>query len=157
MKSAFIAAVVAAIVAAGAATAATSIVITSAQIKNGTIKLVDISASAKRGLKGNRGPRGLQGPPGAQGTQGAQGLPGGFDPAKLQYITGPEVAVPPGEVGTAAAYCPAGTTAISGGFFASITNVGASQTYGSAFHAVIVWNDTSIAVNIFATVVCAAR
>jgi hypothetical protein len=55
MKSALIAAVVAAVIAAASATAAT-IVVTSKNIKNGTIQTVDISAKAKRALKGNRGP-----------------------------------------------------------------------------------------------------
>ena len=53
MKNALIAAVVAAIVAAASGTAAT-IVVTSKNIKNGTIQTVDISAKAKRALKGNR-------------------------------------------------------------------------------------------------------
>jgi hypothetical protein len=54
MKNALIAAVVAAVVAAASGTAAT-IVVTSKNIKNGTIQTVDISAKAKRALKGNRG------------------------------------------------------------------------------------------------------
>jgi Collagen triple helix repeat (20 copies) len=78
MKAALIAAVVAAIVAAASGTAAT-IVVTSKNIKNGTIQTVDISAKAQRALAGKRGPigrRGAQGTPGAQGPQGAQGPPG---------------------------------------------------------------------------------
>ena len=75
MKNALIAAVVAAIVAAASGTAAT-IVVTSKNIKNGTIQTVDISAKAKRALKGNRGPRGLRGAQGAQGVPGSQGAPG---------------------------------------------------------------------------------
>ena len=65
MKTALIAAVVSAIVAAASGTAAT-ILVTSKNIQNGTIQTVDISAKAKRSLKGNRGPRGLTG---AQGQQ----------------------------------------------------------------------------------------
>ena len=79
MKSITIAAIVAALISAAAATATTKLVITSAQIKNGTIKLADISAGAKRALKGNRGlrgPQGLQGLQGLQGQQGSQGLKG---------------------------------------------------------------------------------
>jgi hypothetical protein len=94
MKNALIAAVVAAVVAAASATAAT-IVVTSANIKNGTIQAVDISAKAKRSLKGTRGPRGApglrglqgsvgaagsQGPAGQQGPQGAPGAQGGSGP-----------------------------------------------------------------------------
>jgi hypothetical protein len=50
MKSALIAAVVSAVIASTTATAAT-IVITSKNIKNGTIQTVDISAKAKRAFK----------------------------------------------------------------------------------------------------------
>jgi hypothetical protein len=63
MKSAVIAAVVSAVVATASSTAAT-LVVTSNNIKNGTIQTVDISAKAKRALNGNRGPRGFQGAPG---------------------------------------------------------------------------------------------
>jgi hypothetical protein len=163
MKAALIAALVAALVSAAAATATTSGLITGKQIKNGSIGTVDLSAKAKRALRGERGPRGFtgaQGVPGATGAtgvSGAAGAPGGFDPTKLQYIEGPDVTVPSGEVGTAIASCPAGTTAISGGFYASISNVAASQTYGPSFHGVIVSNDSSISLTINATVVCAAR
>jgi hypothetical protein len=66
MKNALVAAVVAAVVAAASGTAATMIV-TSKNIKNGTIQTVDISAAATRALKGNRGPRGFQGASGVQG------------------------------------------------------------------------------------------
>ena len=75
MKNALIAAVVAAVVAAASGTAAT-IVVTSKNIKNGTIQTVDISAKAKRALKGNGGPRGPRGLAGAQGIQGLQGPQG---------------------------------------------------------------------------------
>jgi hypothetical protein len=78
MKSAVIAAVVAAVVAAASGTAAT-IVVTSKNIKNGTIQTVDISAKAKRALKGNGGPRGFPGatgPVGPTGPQGQKGDPG---------------------------------------------------------------------------------
>jgi hypothetical protein len=54
MKDALIAAVVAAVVAAASGTAATIVVMSN--IKNGTIQMVDLSAKAKRALKGNRGP-----------------------------------------------------------------------------------------------------
>jgi hypothetical protein len=75
MRNALIAAVVAAVVAGASGTAAT-IVITSKNIKNGTIQAVDISAKTKRALKGNRGLRGAAGPAGATGAQGAPGPQG---------------------------------------------------------------------------------
>jgi hypothetical protein len=58
-------------VAAASGTAATMIV-TSKNIKNGTIQTVDISAKAKRALKGNRG---FQGAPGAAGAPDHKGHP----------------------------------------------------------------------------------
>jgi hypothetical protein len=120
MKSALIAAVVAAVVAAASSTAAT-IVVTSKNIKNGTIQTVDISAKAKRALRGNRGPRGfpgLAGPEGSPGPAGPQGPPG------VQSITGVanSTTVAPGSFGTVTATCPGGQAPVSGGFlFAGIT------------------------------------
>ena len=75
MKTALIAAVVSAVVAAASGTAAT-IVVTSKNIKDGTIQTVDISAKAKRALKGQRGLRGLAGPSGAAGATGPAGTAG---------------------------------------------------------------------------------
>jgi Collagen triple helix repeat (20 copies) len=90
MKAAIIADIVAMLVSAASATAA--FVVTSKNIKNGTIQTVDISATAKRELKGNRGPQGpsgLPGPHGLAGVAGPQGAKG--DP-------GPEG--PPGHLAT---------------------------------------------------------
>jgi len=107
MKNALVAAVVAAAVAAASGTAATMIV-TSKNIKNGTIQTVDISAKAKRALKGNRG---FQGAPGAAGAPGPQGPPG------IQSLTKVVVStpVPPMSYRSITAHCPAGQTAVSGG------------------------------------------
>lgn len=66
----------------GTATAAT--LITSAQIKNGTIQMIDISSKAKKALRGQRGPRGFEGaagPAGAAGPTGATGATGATGPA----------------------------------------------------------------------------
>jgi hypothetical protein len=83
LTPAMVVAMIALLVAAsGTAGAATSGLISGAQIKNGTIGLVDLSASAKksqkgqRGLQGPAGPQGGQGPQGTQGPQGAQGPQG---------------------------------------------------------------------------------
>ena len=84
MKNALIAAVVAAFVAAASGTAAT-IVVTSKNIKNGTIQTVDLSAKAKRSLKGQRGPRGFAGTAGAPGATGAQGPPGPRGPSTAYF------------------------------------------------------------------------
>jgi hypothetical protein len=61
----------------GSAVAAS--LITSAQIKNGTIQTTDISKKAQKALKGKRGaigPQGAQGPQGAKGDTGAAGAAG---------------------------------------------------------------------------------
>jgi hypothetical protein len=129
----------------GTATAGVA-AITSAQIANHSIKLVDMHPSAVKALRGKRGPRGatgasgapgatgargtdgtnglpgpqgIPGPPGSQGqagSNGVQGPAGGFDPGKVSYVEGPEVTVPAGEEGGAPASCPVGTTVIGGGF-----------------------------------------
>jgi len=76
---------------AGTATAA-RVLITSRDIKDNTIQVVDISKGTQALLKGNegpRGPQGLQGPQGAQGSQGAQGAQGAPGPAGPAGATGP--------------------------------------------------------------------
>ena len=121
---------------AGTATAGTAVLITGKQIKNGSIGLADISASAKRALKGQRGPRGYTGM-GTQGVQGAQGAPGangGFDPNKILYVTGPTVTVPAGDLATITTPCPSGSKALSGGYVdinAGNGTVWGSRTYDS--------------------------
>jgi Collagen triple helix repeat (20 copies) len=75
MKNAMIAALVAAVVAAASGTAAT-VIVTSKNIKNGTIQTVDISAKAQRALRGNRGPTGPAGPAGVAGPAGPAGPTG---------------------------------------------------------------------------------
>jgi hypothetical protein len=102
MKTALIAAVVSAVVAAASGTAAT-IVVTSKNIKDGTIQTVDISGKAKRALKGNRGPRGVSGAVGPAGTQG---------PAGPQGLAGPQG--PPGPQGDKGDQGPEGPEGPSG-------------------------------------------
>jgi hypothetical protein len=148
MKSAIIAAIVAAIISATAATAASTGLITGAQIKNGSIGLVDLSGKAKQSLRGQRGPA---------GPAGIQGVAGGFDPAKVSYVTGPTSSFAPGAVDSVKAFCPAGTRVLGGGYFASITHVGGSQTFDGQAWTVIIVNDTSISVNANAFAVCGAR
>jgi hypothetical protein len=114
VRNALIAAVVAAVVAAASSTAAT-IVITSKNIKNGTIQTVDLSAGAKRALKGNRGPRGFPGERGSQGAQGPQG-PQGLPGIQRLVAVSATKAVPASTVDTVVATCPSGMTVVSGGF-----------------------------------------
>jgi hypothetical protein len=127
VKAALIAAIVAAIVSAAAATATTTIVITGAQIKDGSIQAKDLSAKARRTLKGNRGPRGFQGARGAPGANGVNGLPGAVGPAGPAGPAGAPGPVGPGltglhyvnttEVGETVAECNPGESVIAGGAF----------------------------------------
>lgn len=69
-----------ALVAGAGGTAVASSLITSAQIKNHTIKTQDLSSSALRSLRGKAGPAGVTGATGAQGPQGPKGDTGPAGP-----------------------------------------------------------------------------
>jgi collagen triple helix repeat protein len=114
-----------ALVTAGSSAAA--FVVTSANLKNGTIKLVDISSGAKRALHGQRGSRGLpgqagtNGDPGAQGAQGPKGDPGAQGaqgPPGIQALVrvSESKQIPAGVTDVVIAHCPAGMNPVSGGF-----------------------------------------
>ena len=105
MKSAIIAGVVALLVSSASATAA--FVVTSKNIKNGTIQTVDLSAKARKALKGNAGPAGARGPAGAQGPRGFVGA------TRIVSATFPVPSNTAGSPQTVS--CPAGTGIISGG------------------------------------------
>lgn len=128
MKAALIAAVVAAIVSASAATAATAVVITGAQIKDGSIQVKDLSRKARISLRGQRGPRG---PAGIPGPEGVPGVNGGFDPNKVSYVQGPTTSIPPDTVTRLSVDCPAGTKVIAGGYYASIGSPFSDHQVGS--------------------------
>lgn len=138
---------------------AASPLITGAQIKDHSIGLVDISNLTVAKLRGKAGPAGPEGVPGNDGVAGPAGLNGGFDPAKVSYATGAAVYVAVGQVVTATAVCPAGTKAIGGGGFNSISQIGASgPTPDGTSWFIIVLNNTPIPVpNVQAFAVCAAR
>ena len=68
---------------ATASSSTAAFVVTSKNIKNGTIQTVDLSAKAKQALKGKRGAMGLRGPQGAPGAQGPPGTPGTPGPPGL--------------------------------------------------------------------------
>jgi hypothetical protein len=74
-SASMVVALIALVMAMGGSAVAASL-ITSKQIKNGTIQLADISKKAQKSLKGKAGAQGPQGPAGAQGAQGAQGVQG---------------------------------------------------------------------------------
>jgi Collagen triple helix repeat (20 copies) len=98
----------------GGAYATAQALIGSAQIRNGSIQLVDLSGKAKNALKGQRGPagppgaNGANGLPGPQGAQGAQGPQGGQGPLGGQGPQGPAGAEGPAG--------PTGAQGASGGF-----------------------------------------
>lgn len=108
MRTAIIAAIVAMLVSAASATAA--FVVTSKNIKNGTIQLVDISPRAKAALRGQRGPRGIAGT---------------FATATITTVEGSEINLcstggPSScQIGASSATCPAGSVVISGGWVGS--------------------------------------
>ena len=108
MKSAIIAGVVAMLVSSASATAA--FVVTSKNIKNGTIQTVDLSAKARKALKGKAGPRGFAGARGPAGPQGPAGL---ISATRLVSATFPVAVNDTGTIHTVS--CPAGTGVISGG------------------------------------------
>lgn len=126
MRGALIAAIVAAVVAASTATATTAVVITGAQIKDGTVQAKDLSVKARSSLRGQRGapgPRGATGAAGTQGTPGAQGAAGasgGFNPNKVTFRVGPTTTILAGDLTTLTVTCASGEVAIGGGFFSSV-------------------------------------
>ncbi|MEW6582745.1 MAG: hypothetical protein AB1416_08295, partial [Actinomycetota bacterium] len=74
---------------------------------------------------------------------------------KVSTVEGPAITVPPGEVASAVADCPAGQRATGGGFFSSVAFT-AGSVPGTTRWAVIVANTTTISVNVNAYVVCVA-
>jgi hypothetical protein len=143
MKTIIPVGIVAALVSAASATAA--FVVTSASIKNGTIQMADISAKAKRALKGNRGPRGFTGEAGPQGPAGP----------RYAYEIRREMGAGVGNV-TVTASCAPGEIALSGG---GGSNDGALRSSGpvsgSQAWRVVVNNPASILPIAWAEVLCA--
>jgi hypothetical protein len=135
----------------GVATA--SKLITSNNIKNGTIQTVDMSASAKAALKGNIGPQGVHGPTGAPGPRGAQGPAGSAASNAVTTVTATK-SIAPGVVDGMSAYCPAGKVAVGSGFFNSVTDIGFVKSYGTSVGAAFI-NRTSNAVDVEVQALCA--
>jgi Collagen triple helix repeat (20 copies) len=90
--------------------------ITSAQIKDGTIRLVDINPSTKSALEGDRGPAGQRGPAGARGATGAAGATGAQGPVGPAGARGANGAN--GATGPAGPAGPAGEDGVSPGMSA---------------------------------------
>src|SRR3954447_22938388 len=119
----------------GSAVAAS--LITSKQIKDGTIQTKDISTNARTALKGNSGPAGPQGSAGPQGGKGDAGAAGangatGKDgaPGKDGLISSATVQrttfspIADGGTGTQTVSCPSGQKAIGGGVRSDAYGIG---------------------------------
>ena len=156
---AMVVALIALFVALSGTAVAAAPLITGAQIKDKSIGFKDISNTAVARLRGRQGPMGSTGNDGLPGPPGPAGISGGFDPTKVTYVLGTPTYVGVGQVVSIAVACPAGTKAIAGGGFNSISRIGASLAApdGTGW-LLIVYNDTPVAVpNAQAFAVCAAR
>jgi hypothetical protein len=121
-SASLVVAVLAVVIATAGTASATTALITSDQIKNGTIRLVDISKQARKALHGKpgpAGPKGLQGPQGAPGRQGIQGVMGGPGVSSYAVVRNNTVVAAPVSHATVVADCPAGDEVLSGGGGAS--------------------------------------
>lgn len=114
------------------------------------------------GPRGPQGPAGPAGMNGANGANGVQGPAGGFNPSKVQYVTGPKMnVVPNGGTNTSVAFCPAGTKVIGGGYFFGYANGGLTVEMSSPLNDGSGWisgfgNNGTIAGEATAYAVCAA-
>lgn len=132
----------------GTAAAGTGL-INGAQIKPHTLNANALTAAALKTLRGNVGP---------------QGRAGGFDPAKVSYVSGDMATVVPGQTWFSFAECPAGTKVVGGGGYASVAtlvesspSIEAPNTGTSNGWTIVVRNDTSITTNnVQAYAVCVA-
>jgi hypothetical protein len=121
-------------VTSGAFAAKQYVISSSSQIKNGTVKLRDLSPRARHALHGDNGAKGDIGPAGPQGLKGATGASGAQGPKGSDGISGYEVhtwryskddansdmgpgygGVGGGAIATAA--CSPGKVALSGGYW----------------------------------------
>lgn len=102
---------------ATATTATAATVITSKQIKNGTITMKDLSPAVRAKINAP-GPVGPTGPAGSTGQTGPAGSPGGFTTDNISIVAGNEatfpVPFPGGAVPQSNAKCPDGKVAIGG-------------------------------------------
>lgn len=131
--------------ATGSATSA-AFIITSKDIKNGTIQPIDLSPKAKLAM---RGPRGRAGPAGPTGPAGLGAIQTVFNYAAIQNNPGVEIQV--------VAPCPAGKTLTGGGFQASEhTEVLSSLPYQNGWHVSGVYRGSAILAVLYSYALCAS-
>ena len=127
-SASLVVAILAIVIATAGTASATTALITSPQIKNGPIRLVDISKKARKALQGRtgkagaagpQGPQGPQGVPGPQGLQGLQGAMGSPGVSGYTVVRNNTVVSAPVNHASVVADCPAGEQVLSGGGGAS--------------------------------------
>ena len=120
MKSIITAIIVAAVI--SGSSGAASLLFDGHKLKNHSVPVTKLTASAVQSLQGQRGAQGVpgaKGSQGAQGIQGAQGVPGAAGFSGLVGGVGganSTVSVAAGAQGSAFNLCPAGTQPLGGGF-----------------------------------------
>jgi Collagen triple helix repeat (20 copies) len=156
---------------AGTATAGgVAFIVTSSNIKNGTIRLVDLSPSVKRTLKGRQGPSGApgtdgidgidgaDGPPGPQGPQGPPGAQGAAGPGltNFRYISRTK-AIAATSFDGVEVQCGVGESIISGGGTSTVGALATSVAVPPQGWLVEVENWTGNAGTMFIQALCARR
>jgi hypothetical protein len=152
-------------------TATAAVIITSANIKNGTIQLADLSErtrNALMGRRGLRGPRGEAGPAGRPGSPGAQGANGPTGPAGPPGVTMVGAVLAPGTVMCAAggvgcdsqtstATCAPGSVVVGGGWQSDAVDLAvprAGRSTGTTYTVTAV-NHDAVPRTIAAQAICA--
>lgn len=152
---------------------ATSVFVTSKQIKDGTIKGKDIAeatigpsrlstgvqdtldAAPTPGPIGPAGPAGVAGPVGPTGATGAAGATGPAGIAGVTRVVSPHQSLAPGGfTNNMRVNCPAGMVVVGTGFNAGIGNADFVLSYGT-FVGAFLDNDTSITIETWVQALCA--
>lgn len=142
----FILCAIVAVLSVTSTAAATHALVTSKDIKNGTIQPVDLSPAAKKAMRGKAGPQGPAGPTGLQG-------PAGF--ATVADANN-SIVVPPGFSETTIATCTTGK-AVGGGYDASASTISVytSMPSGPSGWEVRGYNSGAVSQVLYAWVACA--
>lgn len=124
--------------------------VTGADIRNGSLAERDLAFGVRSKLNRRSTPADpVPGPPGPQGQQGPAGI------TTITEASSGRVPVAPGELGSAQAFCPAGTAITGTGFNASIGDVAFVKKFGNS-NGIAVFNNSSITFEIEAQAICAS-